>query len=118
MAKEQKYDLEERTFVFAKSVRLFAFEAKNNFFVIDDLKQVVRSSGSIGANYIEVNDSISQKDKIHRVMICKKEAKETVYWLELIQTEGKELEDTRIALIKEAKELVLIFAAILRKIEK
>ena len=83
----------------------------------EDGKQVVRSSGSVGANYIEANESLSKKDFVLRIKICRKEAKETRYWLKLIEVYDKVMEQERQSLIQEAKELMMIFSAIMRKSE-
>ena len=113
-----QYDLEDRTFVFAENVRALAKSVPKSLANIEDLKQVVRSSGSVGANYIEANESLSKKDFLMRIRICRKEAKETRYWLRLIDagddTAVKKLRD---ALVQEASELTNIFGAILRKSE-
>ena len=69
------YDLEERTFQFAKSVRLFIKTLKKTIANIEDSKQLVRSSGSVGANYIEANESLSKKYFVYRIKICRKEVK-------------------------------------------
>ena len=83
---------------------------------IEDGKQVVRSSGSVGANYIEANESLSKKDFIMRIKISRKEAKESRYWLRLIDiNQNNELESKREVLIDEATELMKIFGAILQK---
>jgi|TARA_Y100000310_G_scaffold332369_1_gene407811 four helix bundle protein len=83
---------------------------------IEDAKQLVRSSGSIGANYIEANEAISKKDQIYRMKICRKETKETVFWLNNIEISINEsYRDEWSVLINEAKELFLIFCAIVRK---
>jgi four helix bundle protein len=108
------YDLEERTLKFAKAVREFVRGFPKDFAAYDDIKQLVRSSGSVGANYIEANNALSKKDFMMRVKICKKEAKESAYWLELLETSNESLEQRRVALKKESEELVYIFAAILR----
>ena len=110
------YDLEERTFLFAKKVRLFIKNLDKSISNFEDAKQVVRSSGSIGANYIEANESLSNKDFIYRVKISRKEAKESIYWLRLINetnniTNRKEVEE----LIQESTELKKIFSAIIEK---
>jgi len=82
----------------------------------EDAKQLVRSSGSTGANYIEANESLSKKDFVMRVKISRKEAKESRYWLSLLDTGGdKSVERKRASLIQEATELMNIFGAILRK---
>ena len=112
------YDLEDRTFNFAKNIRAFATQIPRTIGNIEDTKQVIRSSGSIGANYIEANESLSKKDFIMRIKICRKEAKETCYWLRLVETgDGSALEKHRSDLIREATELMSIFGAILRKSE-
>jgi len=82
----------------------------------EDGKQLVRSSGSVGANYIEANEAVSKKDFIFRIRLCRKEAKESTYWLNLVDIEGKEeLEGTRNLLANESVELMKIFGAILNK---
>ena len=112
----KRYDLEERTLVFAKRVRTFVKQLKKSIANIEDGKQVIKSSGSVGANYREANEALSKKDFSMRIKICRKEAKESEYWLSLIDTEGdRGLERERISLKDEAMELVKIFNAILKK---
>lgn len=67
------FDLEERTFQFAKAVRMFVKKIPRTVANIEDSKQVVRSSGSIGANYIEANEALSKADFAYRIKICRKE---------------------------------------------
>ena len=113
-----QYDLEDRTFLFAKDVRALTKQIPKSVANIEDAKQVVRSSGSIGANYIEANESLSKKDFLLRIKICRKEAKESRYWLRLIDPgDDSSLEKHRIDLVQEATELTSIFGAILRKSE-
>ena len=110
------YDLEDRTFDFAKRVRALVKKLIKTIANIEDGKQLVRSSGSVGSNYIEANESLSKKDFIMRIKICRKEAKESRYWIKLIDTnEEPELKADREYLIKEATELMNIFGAILQK---
>ena len=112
------YDLEERTFQFAKRNRIFVKMLQRTIGNIEDGKQLVRSSGSVGANYIEANEALSKKDFVLRAKICRKEAKESRYWLRLIDiNENLKLEKERDALIQEATELMNIFGAIIRKSE-
>ncbi len=112
------YDLEERTLIFAKDVRKFVRKLKKDIPNLEDSRQLVNSSGSVGANYIEANESLSKKDFVMRIKICRKEAKESSYWLNLIYAEDdSSLEKERIRLFKEAKELTSIFGAIYRKSE-
>ena len=110
------YDLEERTFIFAKEVRLFVKTLPKTIANIEDGKQVIRSSGSVGANYREANEALSKKDFIMRIKISRKEAKESSYWLRLIK-ETNNLENATVALklIQEANELKKILSAILEK---
>ena len=111
-----KYDLEERTFQFAKAVRLFVKTLPKTVANIEDGKQVVRSSGSVGANYREVNEALSKKDFVMRIKISRKEAKESAYWLRLIhETNDLENVNEALRLIQEAIELKKILSAILEK---
>ena len=102
----KQYDLEERTFKFARQVRSFVKKLLRITANIEDGKQVIRSSGSVGANYIEANESLSKKDFIMRIKICRKEAKESRYWLMLVEANNnQELAKEQQILIKEAGEL-------------
>mgnify|MGYP001579737891 FL=1 len=110
------YDLEERTLEFAKRIRTFVKKLPRTAGNIEDSKQLIRSSGSIGANYIEANESLSKKDFALRIKICRKEAKESRYWLLLVDGgNSQELEQERQALVGEATELMKIFSSIMRK---
>lgn len=110
MDNNKKYNLEERTLAFARDVREFVKKVQNNSYNNEYIKQLIRSSGSIGANYIEANEALGQKDLKHRIKISRKEAKESHYWLELIEAESKK------ELIDESIELTKIFSAIIRKL--
>ncbi|MCK4357867.1 MAG: four helix bundle protein [Candidatus Cloacimonetes bacterium] len=110
------YDLEERTFQFAKSVRFFVKKLPRTIANIEDGKQLIKSSGSVGANYIEANESLSKKDFVFRIKICRKEAKESAYFVRLIkETNPKELENEALALYNELIELKEIFSSIIEK---
>jgi len=112
------YDLEDRTFDFAKQVRAFSKQIPKTLANIEDTKQAVRASGSVGANYIEANESLSKKDFVMRIKICRKEAKESCYWLRLIAVrDDSTLEKRRRDLVQEARELTSIFGTIFRKSE-
>lgn len=112
----KRYDLEDRCLNFSKLVRSFVKKLPRTIGNQEDAKQLVRSSGSTGANYIEANEAVSKKDFILRTKIARKEAKETRYWFQLVDTgnDGK-LGDERRELIQEATELMNIFGAIIRK---
>ena len=109
------YDLEERTFQFAKLVRLFVKSLPKTIANLNDGKQVVRSSGSIGANYREANESLSKKDFLMRIKISRKEAKECSYWLRLIDETNELKNDEAKNLFREAIELKKILSSILEK---
>ncbi|MCL4509665.1 MAG: four helix bundle protein [Bacteroidetes bacterium] len=113
----RKFDLEDRTFLFSKRVLEFVNAVPKDFANNEIIKQVVRSAGSIGANYIEANESLSKKDFIMRAKISRKEAKEARYWLRLIKCSSAQ-EEERNALIQEATELMKIFGAIITKSTK
>jgi four helix bundle protein len=111
---EKKFDLEDRTFVFARDVRSFLKKLPFSIANKEDGSQLVRASGSVGANYIEANESVSRKDYLYRVKVCKKESKESGYWLRLVDSGGSpELENERTLLLNEAIELCKIFGAII-----
>ena len=101
----KQYDLEDRTFNFAKDVRAFAKQIPKTLANVEDTKQVVRSSGSVGANYIEANEPLRKKDFVMRIKLCRKEAKESRYWLRLIEVgDHSTLEERRRDLVQEARE--------------
>ena len=113
---EKCYDLEERTFQFAKSVALYCKKLPKNTINFKYVDQVVRSSGSIGANYIEANEALSKKDFAMRIKISRKESKESAYWLRLIVETNPESYKCEGMLLKgELEELKKIFSAILVK---
>ena len=114
----RKYDLEERTYQFALDVRLFIIGIPKTLSNIEDAKQLIKSSGSIGANYIEANENVGEKDLKFRLKISRKEAKESIYWLRLILNSNENInkkENKR--LINEAIELKSILSAIIKKLD-
>jgi len=116
----RQYDLEDRTLAFAARVRCLVQALPRTLANIEDARQLIRSSGSVGANYIEANESLSKKDFALHAKISRKEAKESTYWLKLLQIDGSvdaRLQTERALLIQEANELVNIFGAIVRKTE-
>jgi len=112
----RQFDLEERTFNYAQDVRNFSQAIPKKLINIDDIKQLIRSSGSVGANYIEANEALSKKDFVMRIKISRKEAKESRYWLMLIKVEDDiSLVSDKQKLIQEATEFIKIFSTILEK---
>ena len=115
---DKHYDLEEGTLKFARQVRALVTKLPKTAGNLKDGDQSIRSSGSVGANYIEANESLGGKDFVFRIKICKKESKESRFWLKLIDTNSLViLDQERLALIQEATELMNIFGSIVRKCE-
>lgn len=109
------YDLEERSFQFAKSVAIFVKTIPNNSSNIEYSKQLIRSSGSVGANYIEANECLGKKDFIMRIKICRKEAKESAYWLRLIiETNNSNASESGKPIYDESIELKKIFSSMIK----
>lgn len=100
---------------FAKNARDFINKITKTITSIEYSKQLVRSSGSVGANYIEANESLSKKDFFMRIKICRKEAKESIYWLRLLEVDSVDQENIKKDLIREATELMKIFGSIIEK---
>ena len=114
----KQYDLEDRTLAFARNVRSFLKRIPRTMSNTEDASQLLRASGSVGANYIEANESLSKKDFLMRIKICRKEAKECGYWLKLLDAgRDPKLAPEKDRLIQESLELTSIFGAILRKSE-
>lgn len=112
----KQYNLEERTFQFAQRCRDFVKKLTQSISNFEYGKQLIRSSGSQAANYIEANESLSKKDFSFRIKICRKEAKESRLWLRLCDVNNKQdLQKEQEELIKEAIELTKIFGSILEK---
>ena len=111
------YALDKRTELFARQCRALVKLLPRTIGNVEDAKQLVRASGSVGANYIEANEALSKKDFLVRVKICRKEAKESGYFLRLLDCAEDPMGSERDLLVKEAQELVNIFNAIIRKSE-
>jgi len=115
----KKYDLEERTALFAERVRNFCLKLPKNIVNNEYIPQLVRASSSPAANYVEANESIGNKDFSMKIKTCRRESKESAYWLRLVITDNAvEMENERAALRQEAKEFILIFTAILKSKSK
>ena len=110
----KKYDLEDRTLRFAKNCidlcRSFIRDTIN----IELVSQFIRASSSVGANYREANDSTTKKDFYHRIGICRREAKESKYWLELLVHSNPKFCNKIEPLLDEALQLARIFASIVK----
>ena len=112
---DKPYDLEERTFLFAEHCRLYVQKLPKTISNIKDGKQVIRSSGSVGANYIEANEKLGDKDFSYRLKIARKEAKETKYWLRLLHELNPEFKEVSETLLFEVEELRKILSTIISK---
>jgi four helix bundle protein len=109
-------DLEDRTFEFAQSVRVFVKQLPRTVSNTEDVRQLVRASGSVAANWIEADEALSKKDFLMRVKICRKEAKESRLFLRLVDADfAKSNVVARETLATEARELTLIFSSIISK---
>ena len=114
---QKPYDLEERTYAFALETRLFLRDTKWDPVSWTDIKQLLRSSGSVAANYVESLEAVSPDDRLYRLRLCKKEARESGLWLRLICDCNHIDNDTKAALqslISETQELVKIFVSMIR----
>ena len=109
-------DLEDRTFLFAQAIRAFVKVLPRTIGNSEDARQLVRASGSVAANWIEADESLSKKDFLVRAKICRKEAKESRLFLRLVDVRSNAV-NRRNALAMEARELTLIFSAIISKTE-
>lgn len=115
MDNKKVYDLEERTYLFAKNCRLLVQNLSKTVSNVDDGKQLVKSSGSIAANYIEANEKLGNKDFIFRLKIARKEAKESVLWLKLLKDLNVKFEPELTQLLNEPEELRKILSTIINK---
>lgn len=115
---ENYYDLEQRTLDFAKNIIRLCKKLPNNIVNMKLVDQLIRSAGSIGANYREANESLSKKDFLMRMKISRKESKETIFWLELILEANPDSKKETDILIAESIELKKILSAIIVKCEK
>ena len=113
-----KYDLEERTAKFGEDIIKFTRKAPKDVITTPIISQLIRSGTSVGANYCEADDAESKKDFNHKIGICKKESREAKHWLRMIVVAVPEIREEARKLWTEAKELNLIFNAIVRSSRK
>lgn len=112
-----KFTLAKRTAALAKDVRILVKQIPRTISSMEDMKQLVRSSGSVAANYIEADEAVSRDDFLYRLRLCKKESKESILWLDLLAVPENLLPETK-RLTQECMELVRIFQAIITKMTK
>ena len=111
----KSFDLEDRTKIFSKEVINFCRKITSNRINDSLVRQLVRSATSVGANYREANETDTKKDFRNKVRISKKEAKETIYWLELVLDTNSEYKNEILLLIEESQQLMKILASIYSK---
>ncbi len=116
--KTRDYDLEDRTAVFGEAIIEFCLGLPTNPVTAPVINQLVRAGTSVGANYCEADDAESKKDFRHKIALCRKEARETKYWLRMIAKAAPTRKAQARALWSEAKELHLIFVAIVRTTDR
>ncbi|OXB24277.1 four helix bundle protein [Flavobacterium tructae] len=112
------YNLEERTLLFAKECRIYIRNLPKTLSNIEDGKQLIRSSGSVGANYIEANEKLGDKDFLFRLKITRKEAKESKFWLQLLNDLNPDQNISSQSLLYEIEELRKILSVIITKTSK
>lgn len=115
ISNSKHYDLEDRTLEYGKRIVRMCKNLPSLHINSNLINQVLRSGTSVGANYREANETETKKDFQFRMRICRKEAKETVYWLKLIIEANKNLQNRIEPLLQETEELVKIFASIIQK---
>lgn len=110
---ERKYDLEERTAKFGESVITLCKKIRQDNISSPIINQLVRSSTSVGANYMEANGASSKRDFINKIFICKKELQETKHWLRMMISFLSIKDQTNLGSIQsECQELLMIFTKI------
>src|SRR3954466_2260402 len=112
---QQPFDLDERTAKFGEDIIRFSRTVRRGAVTFPLISQLVRSGTSIGANYVEADEAGSKKEFSYRISVCRREARETQFWLRMLVAAKPDVKDQARGLWREAKELVLILAAINRK---
>lgn len=111
---EKPYDLEERTALFGEAIIEFARKIPQDPVTQRLISQLVGAGTSVGANYCEADDAVSKKEFKQKIGYCKKEARETKFFVRMVVKAVPELREEAKPLWQEAKELHLIFAKIFR----
>ncbi|NLX57159.1 MAG: four helix bundle protein [Planctomycetaceae bacterium] len=114
MGSGRRYDLAERTARFGEAIIDFAKTIPINLITERLVPQLVASATSVGANYCEADDAVSKKDFRYKIGICKKESRETKFFLRMLVRATPEAREQARPLWDEARQLHLIFAKIYR----
>jgi four helix bundle protein len=113
--KSREFDLAERTAAFGEHVIQFSRRIPQNAISSPIVRQLVRSATSIGANYLEADEAGSKKEFRYRISVCRREARETQYWLRIVVASNPNCKVEARQHWQEARELVLILESIHRK---
>jgi len=113
----KKYDLRDRTAEFGENILSLAKKIPENSITRPLISQLVRSGTSVGANYCEADDASTRKDFIYKIGTCRRESKESKYWLRMLAVAAPSIEEETKPLLSEAQELNLIFSAIINKMQ-
>jgi len=114
---KKQYDLEDRTAKFSSNIISLVRKVQKDIVTSPILSQLIRCATSIGANYCEANGASSKKDFKNKIYICKKEAKETKYWLKLLLQASPENAEICQTYWQEAHKLTMIFSKIILTLE-
>lgn len=115
--KDKVFDLEERLIKLSKNILMLCRTLHENTISRPLISQLVRSCTSIGANYMEANGSVSDRDLINKISLARKEAKETIYWTQLLVLLNTEKSNEFTIISQEVQELIYIFSSIIKKIQ-
>ena len=120
MTKNQNkpYDLEKRTLKYSKGIIRLCRKLPKDVVNIRLIGQLIDASGSVGANYCEADDASTKKEFFYKIGTCRKESKESKYWLQMVITAVSSLKNEARILLTEAQELNLIFSAIINRRKK
>jgi len=116
--RKAEFDLEERTARFGEEIIKFVKLTHKNPITIPLISQLVRAGTSVGANYCEANNAQSKREFVYKISTCKKETKETQYWLRIVTKALPNMKASAQPLNQESQELLLIFSAILSSCSK
>jgi four helix bundle protein len=112
---DRPFDLAERSALFGEEVIRLVRSIRRDPVVSPLISQLVRAATSIGANYVEADEAGSKKEFRYRISLCRREARETPYWIRMLVSADSTVKDPARKLWQEARELVLILETIHQK---
>jgi four helix bundle protein len=108
------FDLEDRTYQFALEIRRLCKSIPKTVINNDDIKQLLRASGSVGSNYIEANEALSRRDFVFKIKTCRRESKESAFFIRLLKNTNNQIEQKEFSRLQdEANQLKKIFSKII-----